>query len=131
MLDMNTIQTLNKDPKSLDLHNVALANLKQAKVKVGAIHDMIGDRFRTKSVGNFDDAFKKLNELRKSGVLDIYNKKMNIKENTEIVNENVVAGPSSAPLASFGGTGFQIRYKTPGSEQKKILVPKLPTHKKD
>lgn len=124
LLDRNTIQSLNKDPKSLDLHSMALANMKSAKVNVGAMHDMIGDRMRTKKVGNFDEAFKKLNELRKNGVLDIYNKRMDImnpkaiKENTSLDEDGAVAVSSGAPLVSFGGTGFQVRYLAPGATKK-------------
>lgn len=134
LLDRNTVQSLNKDPKSLDLHSMALANMKQAKVSVGAMHDMISDRMRTKKVGNYDEAFKKLNELRKNGVLDIYNKRMNIKESTKLIKESTklikedgaVAVSSGAPIASYGGTGFQIRYLAPGKDPKEEELQKEP-----
>lgn len=75
MLDHNTIMSLNKDPKSIDLHNLALSKLKNVRVSPTAKHDFIGDRARTKNIDNMDELYGKLNELEKNGVLDIWIKK--------------------------------------------------------
>ena len=108
-LDMNTIQSLNKDPKSLDLHSMSLANLKNAKVNVGAMHDMIADRARTKRVGNFDEAFRKLNALKKNGVLDMYNKRF---------GPNKELRESGVPIAPMVQVPFTVTKKRHWSDSK-------------
>ena len=75
MLDRNTILSLNKDPKSIDLHKLALARMKNTHVDPSAKHEFIADRARTKGLGNMDDLYGKLNELEKNGVMDIWIKK--------------------------------------------------------
>ena len=71
-LDKNTLLSLNMDPKSIDLHKLALTRMKNAKVDPSAKHDFIKDRIRTKNINNIDELYNKLNELEKNGVLDIW-----------------------------------------------------------
>ncbi len=120
LLDRNTILSLNKDPGSMDLHDMALARMKGVKVSPGSVHDFIKDRNRTKDVKGMDEAFQNLNTLAKNGTLDLWRKKfghqygMSIKENTNVSNkidqllENVVASSVGAPVAPFGGGALKI-----------------------
>ncbi len=124
LLDMNTLLSLNKDPKSMDLHNMALARSKSAKVAPGSAHDFIADRLRTKDVKGMDEAFKKINTLAKNGTLDLWRNKFgkaygmgmnkSLKENTEVsyklglLIENIVASSVGAPVAPFGGGAISI-----------------------
>jgi hypothetical protein len=89
-LDKNTILTLNKDPGSIDLHKLALAKMKNVKIDSTASHDFITDRARTKNIKNIDDLYKKLNELERNGVLDIWIKKFGktkyLRESIEIID---------------------------------------------
>ncbi len=136
MLDKNTIQTLNKDPGSIDLHELALAKMKNAKVAVGARHDMIADRMRDKTVGTYDEAYKKYNELRKNGFLDLFNsqnkvqtpkgammKESSIGRVPEVLLEMVSVG---SPIAPMGGSSFTVEQQSP-LDSKKVLTPKLPS----
>ncbi len=131
MLDMNTILSLNKDPKSMDLHQMAIARSKGAKVAPGSEHDFIADRIRGKSVKGMDEAFKRINDLAKNGTLEIWNKKFghmygmgpggpgkqNLKESTildkidKLIEEfggGAVASSVGAPIATFGGGALKI-----------------------
>lgn len=74
-LDKNTLLSLNKDNKSIDLHKMALAKMNNARVDPSAKHDFIEDRIRVKNLDNMDDLYSKLNELEKNGALDIWIKK--------------------------------------------------------
>jgi hypothetical protein len=89
-LDQNTLLTLNKDPGSIDLHNLALAKMKNAKVDPTAKHNFIDDRARKKNIKNIDELYEKLNELERNGVLDIwikkFGKKKYLKESIEIID---------------------------------------------
>jgi len=89
-LDRNTILTLNKDPNSIDLHNMALARMKNVKVDPTARQDFIEDRARGKNIKNIDELYEKLNELERNGVLDIwikkFGKKKYLKENLDFLN---------------------------------------------
>ncbi len=128
LLDRNTILSLNKDPGSMDLHAMALARSKNAKVAPGSAHDFIADRNRTKDVGGMDEAFKKINTLAKNGTLGLLRDKFghaygmgpqkSLKESSIIsgVNdkidsllENVVASGVGAPIAPFGGGATSIK----------------------
>ncbi len=131
LLDRNTLLSLNKDPKSLDLHNMAVARSGIAKVSPGSVHDFIADRDRDKEVGGMDEAFKKLNALAKSGTLGLWNKKFghlygmgkqkSLKESSISYGANAkidhileefgggaVASSVGAPIATFGGGTTQI-----------------------
>ncbi len=120
LLDRNTILSLNKDPKSMDLHNMALARMKGAKVSPGSAHDFIEDRNRHKDVKGMDEAFKSLNTLAKNGTLNLWQKKFGqqygmgmLKESTvgnkiDQLLENVVASGTGAPIAPFGGGSLKI-----------------------
>jgi len=127
LLDINTILSLNRDPKSMDLHNMALAKATNAKVAPGAIHDFIKDRLRKKDFGNMDEAFKHINTLAKNGTLGLWNDKFghmygmgskkNLKESTvgnkiDKLIEELGAGGAVAsgagPITSFGGGALSI-----------------------
>ncbi len=123
LLDMNTILSLNKDPGSMDLHNMALARSKSAKVSPSSAHDFISDRLRTKNVKGMDEAFKTINTLAKNGTLDLWRNKFgnqynmgpkSIKESTilsskiDTLLENIVATSIGAPVAPFGGGAVSI-----------------------
>ncbi len=125
LLDRNTLLSLNKDPKSLDLHNMALARSNSAKVSPGSVHDFIADRNREKDVEGMDEAFKTINNLAKNGTLELWRKKFghqygmhpqgkNIRESTSIQNkindllEEFVASSVGAPIAPFGGGALSI-----------------------
>lgn len=125
MLDQNTIQTINQDPKSIDLHELALSKIKNAKVNLEAKHDMIKDRMRTKAVRNYDEAYAKYQELKANGFLDLFNKK-DVKEATEIITGYLKELKEMAPLVPMGGgPSFTVRYQTPNNSEK-ITAPKLP-----
>ncbi len=144
LLDRNTLLSLNKDPGSMDLHNMALARSKSAKVAPGSIHDFISDRNRQKSVKGMDEAFQKINTLAKNGTLGLWQKKfgkqynMGLKESTEVnqridsLLENVVASGVGAPIAPFGGGATSIEdsyakpkiYKEGGTHQDPGAAPK-------
>lgn len=125
MLDSNTIQTINKDPKSIDLHELALSKIKNAKVDLEAKHDMIRDRMRTKAVNTYDEAYSKYQELKANGFLDLFNKK-DVKEATEIMTGYLKDLKEMAPLVPMGGgPSFTVRYQSP-SESVKLSTPKLP-----
>ncbi len=124
LLDRNTILSLNKDPGSMDLHDMALARSKNAKVAPGSVHDFIADRNRNKDVKGMDEAFKKINTLAKNGTLDLWRNKFGhaygmgpkaIKESSEVntkidsLLENVVASGAGAPVATFGGGATSIK----------------------
>jgi len=124
MLDRNTLITLNKDPKSIDLHNLALAKMNNVKVSPESKHDFIEDRVRTKKIKNMDELFKKINEMKKNGVLDLwakkYGHKMSLKESTLLENsnlsykidnliENAIMSSTGAPIAPFGGAASSIK----------------------
>ncbi len=131
LLDRNVILSLNKDPKSMDLHSMALARSRSAKVAPGSVHDFIEDRNREKEVGGMDEAFKTINTLAKNGTLDLWRKKFGhsygmghqkpIKESSQIsakidnLLENVVASGVGAPIAPFGGgaTSIENSYAKP------------------
>ncbi len=123
LLDRNTLLSLNKDPGSLDLHDMALARMKGAKVSPGSVHDFIADRNRTKDVKGMDEAFKTINTLAKNGTLELWRGKFGhaygmgpagkkINESTEMkidaLIENVVASSVGAPVAPFGGGALSI-----------------------
>ncbi len=138
LLDKNTLLTLMKDPKSIDLHELALAKAKNVKVSPNSVHDFIADRARSKNVKNMDEAFQKLNNLAKNGTLGLWHKKyghkygMALKENTVINNKldslledvgaPVAAGTvasGAGPIASFGGPPSKnIINKSPLKKQK-------------
>ncbi len=131
LLDRNTLLSLNKDPKSMDLHQMAVARSTNAKVAPGSEHDFIADRNREKDVSGMDEAFKKLNTLAKNGTLGLWKEKFghvygmgpgqgqkSLKESTSI-NEKIdrileefgggaVASSVGAPIATFGGGATQI-----------------------
>ncbi len=129
LLDRNTLLSLNKDPKSMDLHQMAVARSTNAKVAPGSEHDFIADRNREKDVSGMDEAFKKLNTLAKNGTLGLWNEKFghvygmgpgqkSLKESTG-VNEKIdhlieefgggaVASSVGTPIATFGGGATQI-----------------------
>jgi len=121
MLDRNTILTLNKDPKSIDLHNLALAKSKAAKLNAGSSHQFIQDRDRSKGFKNYDEAYQKYIKLKNSGFLDLFNKKHGIGTNTnptinptkkiikEVSESSLIHKIDSliemAPIAPFNGPG--------------------------
>jgi hypothetical protein len=70
--DMNTLLSLNKDPKSIDIYNNKIAGMKKGPLDPLAKHSFIEDRARTKNIKNIKDLYSKLNELEKNGVLDIW-----------------------------------------------------------
>ncbi len=122
LLDRNTLLSLNKDPGSMDLHNMALAKMKGAKVAPGSVHDFIADRNRTKNVKGMDEAFKTINDLAKNGTLNLWRKKFGdqygmghqkkLNESVELkidsLLENIVATSVGAPVAPFGGGALSI-----------------------
>jgi len=73
--DMNTILSLNKDPKSIDVYKVGLSEMKKGPLAPDAKHDFIEDRARVKNIKNIRALYDKLNDLEKNGVLDIWIKK--------------------------------------------------------
>jgi len=91
ILDRNTILSLNMDPKSLNLHDMAIARMKKVKLNPTARHDFIEDRARTKEITNSDELFRKLNTMEKNGTLDIwikkFGKKKYMKESIEIFDD--------------------------------------------
>jgi len=79
-LDRNTLLSLNKDPKSIDLHNLALAKMKNVRVDNTARHSFIKDRQRSKNIKNIDELYEKLNEMERNGVMDIWINKFGKKK---------------------------------------------------
>jgi len=141
-LDQNTILTLNKNPGSIDLHNMALAKMKNAKVDPSAKHDFISDRAREKKIKDIDSLYEKLNELERNGVLDIwikkFGKKKYLKEDSSFLEESdkiiavlsrkfieeIAAGIGGAPAAAGFTSVGQGPAATMGAEpskNKKIL----------
>jgi hypothetical protein len=126
-LDKNTLLTLNKNPKSIDLHNLALSRMKNVRVDPSAKHDFIADRARNKKLKNIDQVFQHLNELEKNGIIEMwmkkYGKKKYLHENQEIhikftpkfkkeLVESIMS--SAAPIAYMAGPQyFEIRNKYP------------------
>jgi hypothetical protein len=102
MLDKNTLLTLNKNPGSVDLHKLALAKMKNAKVSPESKHEYIADRMRNKSVGDMDEAFKKFWEAHKNGTLRFFLEKhgaslgyvpvssKSLKESNTLLNSNLL-----------------------------------------
>ncbi len=135
LLDRNTILSLNKDPKSMDLHQMAVARATNAKVAPGSEHDFIKDRNRHKNVKGMDEAFQRLNTLAKNGTLGLWQDKFghmygmgpkkNLKESTDFsvvggVSNKIdtlledfggaaVASSVGAPIAPFGGGALSIK----------------------
>lgn len=98
-LDKNTILSLNMDPKSIDLHKMALSKMKNIRVDPTAKHDFVKDRIRAKNISNIDDLYSKLNDLEKNGALDIWinkfgKKKYMIGGNTSIKESDVLSASS-------------------------------------
>ena len=89
ILDKNTILTLNKDPKSIDLHNLALAGMKNVKIDSSIKHDFIADRARDKKIENSDEMYEKLNELERNGILDIWIKKFGKDKYRQKIQESI------------------------------------------
>lgn len=148
ILDKNTILSLTKDPKSIDVHNMTVANMKRPKINPNSKHDFIEDRARTKGVKNMDELFSKINKLRKNGTLDMWMKKYgqqhygpnffkestdlfgdvledsnspsgySIKINKNILTENFTAGPSAAPIAPMVSSNIKIEDKYPINKSK-------------
>jgi len=89
-LDQNTLLTLNQKPGSIDLHNMALAKMKNTKIDPAAKHEFISDRARKKDIKNIDELYEKLNSLERNGVLDIwirkFGKKKYLKEHIESID---------------------------------------------
>lgn len=119
LLDQNTLLTLNKDPKSIDVHQLALARMKNVKVNPEAKHYFITDRARKKNIKDIDQLFQHLNELKKNGVLDLWmekygstygyvspHKRKQLKEaveyKIETLIENYIAS-GMGPIATYGG----------------------------
>ena len=98
MLDKNTLLTLNKNPGSINLHDLALAKNKSVRVNPKSKHDFIADRARTKNLKNMDDVFKKINELKRNGTLDLWAKKyghtLGLKESTMLQYSNLLENSS-------------------------------------
>jgi len=112
MLDKNTILTLNKDPKSVDLHSLALAKAKNVQLNASANHQLVKDRMRTKKFKNYDEAYQKYIDLKKSGFLDLFNKKhgltgKRIQENTagSFLIKKIDQLLEMSPIAPFNGPG--------------------------
>lgn len=145
LLDMNTILSLNKDPKSMDLHNMALARSKNAKVAPGSAHDFIADRMRTKDVKGMDEAFRTINTLAKNGTLDLWRKKFGNQYNmgvqgtkgfkeSSFIDSKIqglieefaaaIASSTGAPIATFGGGATSIE----NSYAKPQIVPDQKSH---
>jgi hypothetical protein len=118
LLDQNTLLTLNRDPKSIDLHKLALARMKNTKVNPEARHYFITDRARKKNIKDIDQLFQHLNELKKNGVLDLWmekygdmygyssSKRKQLKENIEYKIESLIenyVASGVGPIATYGG----------------------------
>ncbi len=132
VLDKNTILSLNQDPKSIDMHKMALSKMRNAKVDPSAKHDFIFDRMRQKSINNIDDLYSKLNDLEKNGVLDIWiNKfgkqkymqgKQPLKESVELKVQELIETALEeigAPLggSTLGGSGPIATMAGPGKNK--------------
>ena len=88
-LDRNTILSLLKDPKSIDLHNLALSKMKKIRVDSTVQHDLLADRARQKNIKNSDELFQKLNEFEKNGVMDLWIKKFNKNKYQQKLQESI------------------------------------------
>jgi len=77
--DTNTLLTLLKDPKSIDLHKMAESRA-GVDIDPSMKQEFIKDRARHKKVRNMDELYKNLNDMEKSGALDMWIQKFNKRQ---------------------------------------------------